>query len=121
MTAPRLAAIAFRHHRRGCSTAYALGTFVAPSVGSDNPAATGFLYEATTSGTTGVAPPAWPLTVGGTAADGTVVWTARAATAGVVVGCDPMQLVLRSAAGTETTIATEGQALPGGWQLSGWG
>lgn len=103
------------------STAYALGTFVAPTTGVDSATATGFLYEATTAGTTAVGTPAWPLTVGGTVADGTVVWTARAVAAGTVVGCDPMQLVLRTSAGTETAIATEGQALPGGLQVSGWG
>lgn len=103
------------------STAYALGAIVAPTLGTDNATATGFLYEVTTAGTTAAPSPPWPLTVGGTVADGTVVWTARAAVPGVVVGCDPMQLVLRVAGGAETTIATESQALPGGLQLSGWG
>jgi hypothetical protein len=110
-------AIAFppiaREHRT--STAYAAGAFVHPNQ------ATGFLYEATTGGTTGGSSPVFPTTVGATVADGTVVWTTRAAVAGTFVGCDPMQLVLRSAAGTETTIATEGQALPAGMQLAGWG
>jgi hypothetical protein len=110
-------AIAFppiaRQHRT--STAYAAGVFVHPNQ------TTGFLYEATTGGTTGASPPIFPTTVGATVADGTVVWTTRAAVAGTFVGCDPMQLVLRSAAGAETTIATEGQALPAGMQLAGWG
>lgn len=110
-------AIAFppiaREHRT--LTAYATGVFVHPNQ------ATGFLYEATTGGTTGGTAPVFPTTVGATVTDGTVVWTTRAAVAGTFVGCDPMQLVLRTSAGTETTIATEGQSLPGGMQLAGWG
>lgn len=56
------------------SNYYPTASFVEP------PAVTGFGYEATTAGTSGVSEPAWPQTAGGTVSDGTVVWTARTAT-----------------------------------------
>ena len=35
----------------------------------------GLVYYASTTGTTGTTEPTWPLTIGGTVADGTAVWT----------------------------------------------
>jgi uncharacterized phiE125 gp8 family phage protein len=35
----------------------------------------GLVYYASTAGTTGTTEPTWPLTIGGTVADGTAVWT----------------------------------------------
>lgn len=49
-----------------------LGDIVVPVVEN------GFYYEATVAGTTGGTEPGWPTTPGGTVADGTVTWTARA-------------------------------------------
>lgn len=39
---------------------------------------TGYRYECTTAGTTGITEPSWPLEVDQTVADGTVVWTCKA-------------------------------------------
>ncbi len=41
--------------------------------------ANGFAYECTTPGTSGSVEPIWPRTLGSTCADGSVVWTCRAA------------------------------------------
>ncbi len=49
------------------STAYALGATIAPG--------NGYWYKCTTAGTSGSAAPAFGAVVGGTTADGTVVWT----------------------------------------------
>lgn len=53
--------------------AYAVGNLIEPA------SVTGFFYEVTTAGTTGLYEPAWPTPAGATVADGTVVWTAREA------------------------------------------
>jgi hypothetical protein len=52
------------------STAYAVGTVVAPDT------ATGLLYKATTAGISGPTPPTFPTAAGSTVSDNTVVWTA---------------------------------------------
>lgn len=63
---------------RANTAAYAKGaTVVASSV----------VYQATTAGTTGAAPPTFNATVGDTTTDGTVVWTSRGAPA-MVAGTD---------------------------------
>ncbi len=49
-----------------------LGYLAIPTVSN------GRYYEVTTAGTTGATQPTWPLAVGSTVADGTVVWTCRA-------------------------------------------
>lgn len=54
------------------STAYSVGDVrVSTSIGS-----TGLSYRCTTAGTSGSSEPDWPRSVGGTANDGSVVWTA---------------------------------------------
>lgn len=55
--------------QRAASTAYVAGDVVRPA------AANGFLYRATTSGTTGVGLPTYPTIIGQTVVDGGVTWT----------------------------------------------
>lgn len=55
------------------TTAYTAGQYVLPLVHGE------FEYEVTVAGTTGAAEPAWPTTIGATVVDGTVTFTARAA------------------------------------------
>lgn len=52
-------------------TAYALGDIVKRATGTGI-----YWFKATVAGTTDVAEPTWPATVGGTVVDGTVTWTA---------------------------------------------
>lgn len=54
---------------RANTTVYTLNAYVLPA------APNGFVYKATTAGTSGAAPPAYPTTLGGTVVDGTVTWT----------------------------------------------
>lgn len=54
---------------RANSTAYAVGDVVRPATGN------GFLYQATTAGTTAGSIPTYPTTVGQTVADGGVTWS----------------------------------------------
>ncbi len=56
------------------NTAYGLGAYRRPTT------ANGYAYEVTTAGTSGGSAPTWSTTVGGTTADGTVVWTTRTPT-----------------------------------------
>lgn len=51
------------------STAHGLNVERAPTIRN------GFFYRATTAGTSGATEPAWPVTVGATVNDGSVVWT----------------------------------------------
>lgn len=53
------------------STAYSTNTLRRPTA----PNRSGYLYKATTGGTTGSTEPTWPLVMGGTVTDGSVVWT----------------------------------------------
>lgn len=55
--------------QRAASTAYVLGDVVRPA------SANGFLYRATSSGTTGAGLPTYPTIIGQTVADGGVTWT----------------------------------------------
>lgn len=52
------------------STAYAVGTVVAPDT------VTGLLYRCTTAGTSGATAPTWPTIQGNTVSDNGLVWTA---------------------------------------------
>lgn len=63
------------------TTAYAVGDTAAAETGTgtESQKREGVIYECTTAGTTGASEPPWDTTVGNTTADGTVVWTARAA------------------------------------------
>jgi hypothetical protein len=98
------------------NTAYSLG-----EIRRRAPQHLGVLGQVTTAGVSGPAPPVWPTVAGQTVNDGTVVWTGIGYHPGNFAGCNPMQLVHRSSAGTETVLATEGQTIPGGsTQLGGW-
>lgn len=55
--------------------AYTTPQLVFPTV------ANGFVYECTTSGTSGSTEPVWPLTIGATVSDGGAVWTCYSTTA----------------------------------------
>ena len=82
----------------------------------------GFNYLATTSGTSGGTEPVWPTVAGATVNDNGVIWQAIGFYPGAFTGCSPMQMVSRASGGAETTIASEGDLIPGGngEQLMGW-
>ena len=97
------------------NTAYAVGALVR----SNTPG--GMNSQATVAGTSAAAEPAWPPTVGSTFGDGTVTWQRIAFAPGQFTGCQPMQLVIRDFSGAQSVIVTEGQTLPDGSQVAGWG
>lgn len=57
---------------------YLVGQFIAPTTPN------GYVYECTTSGTSGGTEPSWPTTPGNTVNDGTVVWTCRTGSTSVI-------------------------------------
>lgn len=67
---------------RANTTAYGLNAYVLPAT------ANGYVYKATTAGTTGAAIPTYPTTIGATVTDGTVVWTCVGKTAALTVTTD---------------------------------
>lgn len=64
----------FSYGSWAATTAYTVGARVVPTVSN------GFVYDCTTAGTTSGTQPVWPLTIGTTVTDGTVVWTCTATT-----------------------------------------
>lgn len=65
------------------STAFTVGKVVRPS--SSN----GYLYRATSAGTTGASTPSWPTTLGQTVIDGGVIWENVGSAIWVLDGADP--------------------------------
>jgi len=82
----------------------------------------GFLFQAQNSGTSGATEPVWPTIAGATVVDNGVTWKAIGFAPGAFTGCSPMQITSRASGGAETTIAAEGDLIPGGngEQLMGW-
>ena len=58
------------------STAYATGAYTIPQSGGQ----TGYIYCATTGGTSSATAPTWPTVIGGTVTDGSVTWTCEDST-----------------------------------------
>ena len=70
---------------------------------------TGFSYEATTAGRSGPSEPRWPLTIGATVRDGSVIWTCRAAGTNAIFAVtspsavsDPSGLTISGVAASES-------------------
>lgn len=61
--------------------------YVVPTIAYGGTTAKGYVYECTTAGTSGAIQPTWNTTVGGTTADGTVVWTTRECDSWVHASC----------------------------------
>lgn len=82
----------------------------------------GLLFQAQNGGTSGATEPVWPTTAGATVNDNGITWKAIGFYPGAFTGCSPMQIVSRASGGAETTIAAEGDLVPGGngEQLMGW-
>jgi hypothetical protein len=70
-------------NQRANSTAYAAGDVVRPATGN------GFVYQATTAGTTGGSVPTYPTVVGQTVVDGGVTWTCAGTGVLVMDAADP--------------------------------
>lgn len=69
---------------RANSTAYAVGDVVRPATGN------GFVYQATSAGTTAGSIPTYPTTIGQTVADGGVTWVCAGRGVLVVDAADPV-------------------------------
>lgn len=95
-------------------TAYAVNTCVRPFK------ATGLQYKATTAGRTGTQEPRWPETAGQTVTDGSVVWTAEAASSSSMIRqlasatWSPDNGVTASGASTDAAAALATAKLSGG-------
>lgn len=83
---------------------FSVAEFVRP------PTATGFSYECTSAGTSAARAPLWPRTIGVTVADGSVVWTCRAAgdngvsvISGLSAVSDPIGLTISGLSVNEST------------------
>jgi hypothetical protein len=100
--------------------AYQAGMVAAPAIVSVY--RLGFLFLAQNAGTSGATEPVWPTTAGTTVNDNGITWKAIGFYPGAFTGCSPMQIVSRASGGAETTIAAEGDLVPGGngEQLMGW-
>jgi cell division septation protein DedD len=79
------------------------------------------LFQAQNGGTTGATEPLWPTIAGQTVVDGGITWLSIGYDPAQFTGCSAMQLVSRAIGGTETVLATEGDNVGGGVNLSGWG
>src|SRR5215468_2800201 len=81
----------------------------------------GFNFKVTKAGTSGGIQPNFPAALGGSIVDGGVRWTGIGFDPHWLIGCTPMQFILRDLGGTETILASEGDSFAGGLGLCGWG
>lgn len=93
---------------------YGAGEYIRPT------RATGFSYQCTTAGTSGAREPVWPISLGATIPDGSVVWTASAAlTNGLqtiqspTAASDPVGLTISDVSVSEAVLILATYSAPG--------